>query len=64
MRTIKGQNLLEFSIILALVVIVAVLTLTFLGDEINELFSGSKSEYSKFKPFDWNTKKPIILLKM
>ena len=47
----KGQNLMEFLIILGLVVLAGLLTLTLFGNNIKEMFSKSHKEYNKFEPF-------------
>lgn len=48
----RGQNLTEFAIIMALVVIVCVAILTVFGDTIKNLISGSKTKVENFKPFN------------
>lgn len=49
----KGQNIIEFVIILALVIIGAILFLTLLGGNVTSMFSKSNEEVSNYKPFDW-----------
>ncbi|MGD9580709.1 MAG: Flp family type IVb pilin [Vampirovibrionia bacterium] len=47
----KGQNLIEFVIIIALVVIGGIFALTMLGGNVHEMFSKSVDKTSKFDPF-------------
>jgi Flp pilus assembly pilin Flp len=47
----KGQNLVEFGVIFALVVIAGILSLTLLGDNVRSMFGLSTEEYKNFKPF-------------
>ena len=51
----KGQNLTEISIILGLVVLVGIISLTFLGDSVSDLLSNSVHKSKNYKPFDWGS---------
>ncbi|MEW5819184.1 MAG: hypothetical protein AB1782_03255 [Cyanobacteriota bacterium] len=50
----KGQNLTEFMLILAIVVIGGVLILTIFGKNINTLFTSSNEKSKQYKPFGWD----------
>lgn len=47
----KGQNLIEFIIIIAVVVLGGILVLTLLGGNINEMFTKSSQKVDTYKPF-------------
>lgn len=51
MRRICGQNIIEFIIIVAVVVLGSIMALTLLGGNISEMFGRSSAEVDKFKPF-------------
>lgn len=55
---INGQNLVEFVIIVAVIVLVGVVGLTLLGFNVNDLFKLSSKQYSKFEPFGNNNTAP------
>lgn len=47
----KGQSLVEFVIIIAVVVIGGIMVLTLLGGNINHMFTNSVNKTAEFKPF-------------
>lgn len=47
----KGQNLIEFLILLTLVVVSLIFGLTLLGSNVNKLFSKTNEHVSKYSPF-------------
>lgn len=55
MRNRSGQNLIEFIIISALVVVGLIMSYAFLGDNIKEMFSKSSAKVEEFKPFGEGT---------
>lgn len=50
----KGQNLVEFLIIIAVVALGGIMALTLLGGNINEMFSKSVDKTANYKPFGYN----------
>lgn len=55
----RGQNLMEFGIIIAVIAIASILVLTVLGSNINSLFSSSKESVDQFQPFGKGTASTI-----
>lgn len=55
MKTIKGQSLLEFAVILSVIVVFAVGALTILGGNVKDTYNNTKTKYEGFKPFDYMT---------
>lgn len=51
----KGQNLVEFVIIVAVVIIGGIMVLTLLGGNVNALFTKSVNKTAEFKPFGVET---------
>lgn len=51
MRKISGQNIIEFIIIVAVVVLASIMALTLLGGNINEMFGKTSNTVSEFQPF-------------
>lgn len=51
MRRVRGQEMVEFVIIFALIAISGVIVLTMLGNNIKDMFGLSHDKYTKFKPF-------------
>lgn len=51
----KGQSLVEFIIIVAVIAIGGIMVLTLLGGNINEMFSSSVAKTADFKPFGTET---------
>jgi Flp pilus assembly pilin Flp len=56
----KGQNILEFVIILALISVSGILVLILLGDNIKSIFQQSHTGYKAYKPFKWDDKSSSI----
>lgn len=54
----KGQSIVEFVIITAVVVLGGIFTLTALGGNINEMFSSSLYKQKNFNPFNVKNQKP------
>jgi Flp pilus assembly pilin Flp len=51
----KGQNTIEFAIIIALLVIAGIATLTLLGNKITTLFKSGHQQTAKYKPFEFSS---------
>jgi Flp pilus assembly pilin Flp len=51
----RGQNLIEFSIIVALIAVAGIVALIALGGNINSMISGSTQKVETYKPFGWDT---------
>jgi Flp pilus assembly pilin Flp len=52
-RTKKGQNIIEFIIILALIAVAGIAVFSLLGNNIQEMFSKSKMKTEAYKPFEF-----------
>ncbi|MEW5821763.1 MAG: hypothetical protein AB1782_16330 [Cyanobacteriota bacterium] len=50
----KGQNLVEFVIIIAIVVLAGIVVYTFLGDNIHSTYMSSLEKSKSYKPFDFH----------
>jgi Flp pilus assembly pilin Flp len=50
----KGQNLVEFSIVSAIIVIIAIIALSALGNNVFSIFSKSTDKTENYKPFAWD----------
>jgi Flp pilus assembly pilin Flp len=55
MRIEKGQNIIEFIIIIALIAIAGIVVYMILGQNIHSIFEGSTKKTSEYKPFKWES---------